>query len=1602
MQQKQKTAVIIVSLCLAGVLGISLLLGALYYLFTEGKSFAAAGGEITEFYHDQGYVFMQPLEPTEDDDVTIRIRVLRGNLTKATLRFTMDVTKEKPASASDPGGAVYHEIPMHFEKKDRTGYYDYWTCVIPKQSAPYSYHFLLENNYEKLYVNGPNSYSNKPFTTTENDYYVMPGFTTPDWAKGALWYSIMPDSFYNGDVTNDKYSSSGTIQTPWGQNHSGGTDYLGGDLKGIMDKIDYLKELNVDAVFINPIWLSTHQAGYGALDLKQIDSAFGNEEDLKMLVDALHAEGIKVVLDGVFTYAHSNGNIFNGSDLFPSGGGANVGDEYYDMFLYDENGNLVTDWGMPMLDFSNPKVRDYVYAAPDSVMQYYLDKFDIDGWRLDVGNSLKGSDPNNWGTAEQIIKDMRKYVKKYGEDKLLMSEHGDGMLLKDYTLDSRWSHWPFAIPLVNYIAGKSAENVLMNDLTAGVIKIPRSIGNAQYNYTASHDLARTAYTAAGNESRLLAGNLLLMTYLGAPVIYYGDEVGMTGTPNLGIAPGEIEGAAPSSFGPMNWDESTWDYRIYNQQKALGQLREEYKGVYKDGAIVHLLADIKQNLIAFGRFNEYGRTITVTNAGDSVAENVRIEARRVEIKDGTVLVDYLSGKKYTVNNGFVSVDVQPGGCVLVEDEAGNARGDFWTEPINGGEGKITSDLGEFVLEGNSSIMGTRDTMCFAWQPARNSAEIVNTYKSGSYFIAARESLNPAAAYYGVAMRGGRGEIYVRKEKGGSPEAVASFTLSAGARWKIVRGSKNTFAVYVQSGTEWKLVKNSSVYVPMTEKMYFGVAALDGKGILSDLEVNRISQQYGENFENGAGNLFTALGSPEYISFADGKMKIQGSDGGSFAVSSAPVGDWSVQATFTSVPTQERDAFGLAALSDKNNYVSVRLYRYGGKIYLQSGVTVGGAFSATESVEYAGESVTLILEKYGMMYRVKYIDEDGNEHSFAKRINANYSDAKVALFAIGKGLAEIDDFRFGDGVCSNASQTEGYIDLSDDSASDSVICLIASDDSNWKQTLGGYENTTDGYSAMGLAFSANPADGNFSDFKLDVTLMPLEMMRNSGYIGIRFGASAYDMLDGYALRFTAKGELLLVREGMQTEVLRRVALPGFTVGEQHRVVVSMEGGNLKVYMGNSPLLKMDVSLPYRGGFVSYIAEGAIFRLLNRNEFALTGGWLHTMGTLDVKSIGEGADASNTLTLLPNAQGYAYAGMLDSGVTDFVFGGSVSMQMTSFMRRGRFGLLLGGSTGDTYKNGGILVGVESSGKIFIEDKNGELVSQTLQMDTSSFYFLVVVQGKNVRVFIDQYSEQGAPITTIPVLEYESETLRGSALNLYAEFANTELSNVYLYGLSEGEDYTLVKPYTHRPVAEPQLPEPNIGDGVMESAFYSFLNREDVAKFYKYGGGKWKYDATYGTNGMLSGVSYSGNWNMGATIASGKTADEFDLEFSMHLDDVTGLAGVNINKFASTSTHEESGIFIYTGNGFELVAYDGTAAGCARGTVTNNDGWIRIKISQRLVGGKHLVTVYDCLNNDAVVMSFNIEDSNRPSSLTGYVSLNIGNTASSFADIVYTKVSV
>lgn len=218
-------------------------------------------------------------------------------------------------------------------------------------------------------------------------------------------------------------------------------------------------------------------------------------------------------------------------------------------------------------------------------------EYDADGWRLDVGNDLRGSDSANWGNSEQIVKDMRKYVKAIGEDKLLLSEHGDGKMLTDYTLDSKWN-FDFFYPMGEWMGEEKPLNLLEKQLFEAVVRMPRSLANASYNFIANHDFARALYKADGNVNNVMAAQILMMTYVGSPCIFYGDETGMEGIPNPGVPGANEPGAAPTSFSSMNWDKNTWNKDIYGLQKSLGNLRKDYAKVFHDGVYKSLLMDLK--------------------------------------------------------------------------------------------------------------------------------------------------------------------------------------------------------------------------------------------------------------------------------------------------------------------------------------------------------------------------------------------------------------------------------------------------------------------------------------------------------------------------------------------------------------------------------------------------------------------------------------------------------------------------------------------------------------------------------------------------------------------------------------------------------------------------------------------------------------------------------------------------------------------------------------------------------------------------------------------------------------------------------------------------
>lgn len=1546
-----------------------------------------ANAEIAEFFHDQGYLFMEPLEPSATDSVTYRIRVEKGSITAATLRYTLDVEQTYAKSDEHPDGARYTDVKMVYDRIDDTGYYEYWKGVVPAQSSPYYYHFKLENKKETLYVNGPTSFSeDKPFSNIKNDWYVMPGFSTSAWSQGATWYSIMPDSFYNGDVTNDKYSDNGVYQNPWGVNHSSGASYVGGDLQGIMDKLDYIKQFNVTGLFVNPIWASTHNAGYGAYDLYQIDPSFGNEQKLSELVNTMHENDIKVMLDGVFRYLHSDSVLINNSSYFPFAGGVNSTSPYYDMFQRNDKGELIYDWGQPIFDFSDPDVRDYIYRNEDSVMQYYLRKFDIDGWRLDAGQSLSGSSEMEYGTVESILKDMRAYVKSCGEDKLFLSEHGDGALLYDYTLDAKWGHGNFAAPTRQFLKGHTNVRSLLSTLYSGVTRLPRSVANSNYNYTANHDYSRTAYAAGNDLHRILTGNLLTFTYVGSTCIYFGDEVGIYVQPNLGVTGGDEEGAAPTSFGPFNWDESTWNYHIYRQTRALGEMREQYRKVFKDGAYITLYTDIRSDTGAYARFNEHGNIVTLLNPSDDAVKGVKLEVRRANVKDGATLTDYLTGKRYTVKDGFVTVDIPAGGSVLVSGDAGNARGELYLASVGGATGNAELTDGDLTIESNCVIGGTADKLQFWARPAFNRFELSAMYQNGSAGLMVRASESENAAFYAVSMQNGTGTVRVRKTDGASSVAVAQFSVPANATLTVTRESSNVFSVRVNGAT----VAASRARCVMCETVAAGVFGCGG-GTLSQIAINALAPQTAFTFYAPSDVMFAVSGGAAQTE--NGTYKITGSEKGTFALVRVPCTDFTYTAKTLTKPTVNGSSFGVVGHGGENDYLTAGYSAIGGKTYIVFGRCVNGDYRVLYKVPYEKESAQVRIVRTGMYWRAQYLNNNVWTN-IGEKVNANFANFSAGLYALGTCEARFAEAELGENGSYVASTAHGYIDLSGDTRSALSVSRMQADNiRNWRYVTAGFALEDTGYNVMRMST-------RYTDFKWDYTFSVQELLAN-GYVGMRFGQSGMYTNVGYTLRFGYGGKLTLCDpSGAQIANATFALAPD---GTHRRVVVLVEDGNIRVYENGTKLLIDTALSSYAGGYISYVSEGAKYTVHNRYEADPMRAWQVGIGEFDAANTSDGA----TISMNATANGYTYAGMLDTAMTDFIFAGNVKLNTANALRDSVFGVLIGGNAGRTYVNGGLLAGVDSSGNVFIKDANGVLASAKAQFDPLSFYLAVAYSGNKICIYVQPH---GGELASEPALTFTVERRMGGTLNLYAENAKVKILRAKCYALGAEEDYKDLALFTDRTTDVPPPPEPTVNeggyigidDGVtgtpgirdwLKDGSQSTLN-----DWYKYSDGEWSLNGN-----VLSCDSGTNNWDAGATFTGGKSADVFEFSFKIKKTGTGGgFAGVLLNKSSVSGNHQAGGILVYT-DGYSVYIFDasGNDWACEENPKKDADGFFCIKIVQKIneATGKHELSFYDLNNEGKSIESipYVIEDSNRSGALFGYISLVTASTQAQFSEIHY-----
>jgi glycosidase len=401
-------------------------------------------------------------------------------------------------------------------------------------------------------------------------------FKTPGWVRDAVFYQIFPDRFANGDPANDPVGTR-----PWGEAPTR-DNFFGGDFQGIIDKIPYLRALGITAVWLNPVFESVSNHKYDTADYLRVDRAFGDLAKFRELVAKLHASGIRVILDGVFN--HTGDEFWAFQDIVARGSASPYLNWYY---VHDlpvrrhPRPNYEAWWGfadLPKLNMDNPEVRRYIL----NVATFWMEEVGIDGWRLDVPNEV---DHSFW-------KVFRDHVKRVNPDAYIVGEiWRDGSpWLKGDEFDAVMNY-VFRDAVLDFFArGRTSASELADSLEKLKAEYPEQASAALLNLLGSHDTERVLTAFEGDRQRMIPAVVFQMTFPGAPMVYYGDEVGMAGEKD------------PGCRGTMIWDEHLQDRELFGIYRRLIHLRRR-SAALRRGDMRWLLVDDPSRTLAFMRRSE---------------------------------------------------------------------------------------------------------------------------------------------------------------------------------------------------------------------------------------------------------------------------------------------------------------------------------------------------------------------------------------------------------------------------------------------------------------------------------------------------------------------------------------------------------------------------------------------------------------------------------------------------------------------------------------------------------------------------------------------------------------------------------------------------------------------------------------------------------------------------------------------------------------------------------------------------------------------------------------------------------------------------------------
>lgn len=446
----------------------------------------------------------------------------------------------------------------------------------------------------------------------------------PEWVQDAIFYQIFPDRFANGDISNDPVPI-----TEWGSKPTI-DNFFGGDLLGIINRLDYLQNLGINALYLNPIFKARSNHKYDTDDYYQIDPSFGDKRIFKSLVDECHQRGIRIILDGVFNHCGYDSVLFN--DVIEREELSEYA-TWFNIHSYPIDKNVVNyqtcggTWYLPKLNSDLPKVREYLF----NVAAYWIREFGIDGWRLDVP----------WKIPVSFWIEFRQKIKNEFPDIYLVGEiwRDPANWVRGDTFDGVMNY-SLRNCILDYCVYDRMDAEDFNYEIQLQLQIFQHSAPLQLNLLGSHDTPRI-FTLCNEElKRELLAISFLFTYLGAPMIYYGDEIGLTGEND------------PDCRKCMPWDRKhEWNIIIKEHFEKLIKARLEHAALRR-GTFRPLL--MFNGIYAYQRQFENDTAIIVLNPRKAY-HNIKIPYKGNDLEDKNKWCDLLTGKTILAQNGNIYLE-----------------------------------------------------------------------------------------------------------------------------------------------------------------------------------------------------------------------------------------------------------------------------------------------------------------------------------------------------------------------------------------------------------------------------------------------------------------------------------------------------------------------------------------------------------------------------------------------------------------------------------------------------------------------------------------------------------------------------------------------------------------------------------------------------------------------------------------------------------------------------------------------------------------------------------------------------------------------------------